>query len=82
MDIYACLLDLFPLTDEIQEYNPMVADLLQRKALDVLLFRDKMARDQVLILLKLSADLGYVDMEIVEYLRKQLSSIRANAFKR
>ena len=75
--LYAFLLDLFPLTDEVLAGNVVLGDALQRAGLDALLHATagvdpspEIARLRVL--LALARDLGYVSPEVVAFLVREL----------
>ncbi len=75
--LYALLLDLFPLTDEVLAGNVVLGDALQRSALEALLRSTagespavELAR--VRVLLALSRDLGYASPEVVAVLDRSL----------
>lgn len=75
---YSFLLDLFPLTDEIAEQNVVLGHRLADVALDALplasLDRKKYC-EQIETLLRLSTDLGYLDLDVLGFLLKELHKV-------
>jgi hypothetical protein len=79
-EIYAFLLDLFPLTDDVAQENNTLCETMQRTALDLLTaanagFPISNLLSKVELLLRLFHDLGYVDDEVHEFLRRQLERL-------
>jgi hypothetical protein len=68
------LLELFPLTDELYNAQPTLADLLYRSALAALLEPQQASEHlmQTEALLQLACDLGYVDSEVMVFLHQQM----------
>jgi hypothetical protein len=71
--VYTFLLDLFPLTDTIE--NATLADVLHRTALAGLTEPQQLQR--LPALLPLARDRGYLDGEVAEYLLKTLRRMGA-----
>lgn len=71
--LYSFLLDFFPLIDEVHAENAVLGAALQQAALS--LIDDLSTRPRVLLLLRLSRDLGYVSPEVAQYLERQLLRI-------
>ena len=67
--VYAFLLDLFPLTEDVKGQDLSLFDVLRRKAVELLLAaqadypcRNLLAQVEVLVML--CCDLGYIDEEV------------------
>jgi len=75
--LYALLLDIFPLTDEVLAGNVVLGDAIQRSAVDALL-RSTAGEDptpdlaKLRVLLALSRDLGYASPEVVAVLDRSI----------
>lgn len=72
MDPYSFMLDYFPLIEEITLQNAVLGCQLQAIAIEYLL-EGKNPRDQIILLLRLSADLGYTSSEVVAFLLDSLN---------
>lgn len=68
--LYDCLLDFFPLVDEIIQESPVLGSVLQVTMLDALDNPELLSK--VRLLLGLSVDLGYASPEVVRFLERRL----------
>lgn len=71
-DAYAFLLDFIPLTENISGENRILADLLQRTALEFLEAQNP--EQHLATLLQLCCDLGYMDPDVAAYLKRHLET--------
>ena len=72
--LYSFILDLFPLADEIAEQNAVIGHRLSDIALEAL-FADKdrhLLLGRIELLLRLSGDLGYLDLDVLGFLLMEL----------
>ena len=71
--LYSFLLDLFPLTEEISEQNYVLGHRIAEVALDAMFAEEyRPALGRLELLLRLSADLGYLDLDVLGFLLKEL----------
>ncbi len=78
--VYAFLLDLFPLTEDVRMQDLSLFDVLRRKAIELLLAaqadypcRNLVAQIEVLVML--CCDLGYIDEEVRIFLLKGVEKL-------
>ena len=75
---YKFLLDLLPLTEEIWEQHSPIGARIASVALDALPLTDRKPHcEQLETLLRLSTDLGYLDLDVLGFLLKELHRVSA-----
>jgi hypothetical protein len=75
--VYALLLDLFPLTDEICRENAALGGAIQALALELALGKNNELFDGIAVLVRLAGDLGYTSQEVVRFLTRGIELARA-----